>query len=103
LGRVDGAAGQDDVFAVCRQGFSLALVLDADGSLILQNEPFGQGMGTHNQIGALRCRPQIGNRRAAAFSISLRHLVEIKAALLWAIEVVCPGMTGLVGGVQKNL
>ncbi len=74
LGRVDGAAGEDD-FApgADHLASAVALVLHPDGAGSVEHHPSHQGLGDHVEVGPRRRRTQVGVRAAEAGTPLLRH------------------------------
>ena len=79
-------------------------VFDADRALALEQDAGGVRAGLDAQIGAAaHMRMEIGARRAPAFAVLLRQLIDAEAFVVLGIEVVADPELALARALQKDL
>ena len=79
-------------------------VFDTDRALALEQDAGGVRVGLDAQIGAVaHMRMDIGARRAAAFAVLLRHLVDAEAFMLVGIEILAQAKLRFLRRLQERL
>ena len=79
-------------------------VFDADRALALEQDAGRMRHGLDAQIGAAaHMRMDVGARRAPAFAVLLRHLVDAEALVLLGIEILAQSKLRFLRRLQKNL
>src|SRR5258705_12542942 len=89
LRRLERAGGDENFAAGANLFDSFALpVFDADGALAFEQNAGGLRLGLDAQIGARpHMRVDIGPRRAPAFAVLLRDLVDAEAFVILGVEI----------------
>ena len=103
LRRLERAGGNDHLAprADLLQLLALA-IFDADRALALEQDARRLRLGFDAQIGAAaHMRMDIGARRAPAFAVLLRHLVDAEAFVFLGIEILAQAKLGFLCRLQK--
>ena len=104
LRRVECAAGDQDLgVGACRLGRAAGEIFDAGRLAPVEQDARRQRLRHHMQVGALARRLEIGRRGRGAHAAAHGGLVEARALLGRAVEIVVARIAALLRGLDEGL